>query len=735
LGSYERKVEKEDDMTSNMISTPALVLTIGASLAPAVADVKRIFIQSDPRRNATTRFLALTCQTGKPGLTEVGSLDSGKRQNNIPREQILETARDGTGSIRAGIRSALHELRSHEKLIEVGLGGKTTLPLDVMVIAELAETDAAALEMLLPVIYTLLADEPYAKVHLLLSVAVFSENPQAGANVHDALQSLRSILEDKGQSNLPQVYLFDRYKEGVWEARDAGELQTILGNFLLALLSGGLAQRLAHQVTQLDVEEKGAYFCGASATLLVFDVELLQKACAMRLGAEILEAEFHSKVVPDPAPVEEMAQEFALSHANPQAWTSRLCRESIFHARGEMDVELHFSDLRFEDLPMEDWKKTIQAYDDAFKEKQLPIQADLIGRNAGELDNEFLGQMAQFIQSLPQQARLYPGGVRASLAVVEWTQKNFLGMQFTPGDSSAIENEWNEKIKTSLGTLEQAMQNLPKPPRWVFRLPACLRKPAVQLFNLVFLYRELKMLTDLRQNSIRLMEQKYEALMRETVIQKMNERKTGWESALEKHKKSLKRLQSALDKLQGLFSERTIELISSPSLFRLSALDESVLAWAYYYGKRPQDGFRHALLTERGFLNEWQKSNINTFEERLESFCKEVYQPLSSTDLEEALHHRDGKDAAFLALSLTQGAVPLLRPNFDQTGSGSSFQLRFFQCKDPLSSSLYSVFNEDEQDWELIETDDLLIASCCRVRMMIPFSALTHIFERGTPQT
>jgi hypothetical protein len=430
--------------------------------------------------------------------------------------------------------------------------------------------------------------------------------------------------------------------------------------------------------------------------------------------------------------VEEMANDFALSYANSQVWTNRLCRESIFHARGEMDVELHFSNLRFEDQPMEDWGRTIQAYDVAFKEKQLPTQTDLIGRNAAELNNEFLEQMAHFIQSLPQQARLYPGGISASRMIVEHIHKNLLKMQFAPGDLTAIENEWNGKIKASLQSLEQAMQNLPKPPRWVFRLPVCLRKPAIQLFNLVFLYRELKMLTDLRQNSVRLMEQKYEAWMREIVIQKLTEQKAGWEAALEKHKKSLKRLQSALDNLQVQFNKRTVELISSPSLFRISALDESVLAWAYYHGKRPQDGFRHALLTEHGLLNEWQKSNIKTFDERLEDFCKEVYHPLSSADLEEALHHLDGKDAAFLALSLMQGAIPLLRPNFDQTGSGSSFQLRFLQCKKPLSSSLYPVFKEDEQEWEFIETDDLLIAVCCRVRMMVPFSALSHIFERGS---
>ena len=720
-------------MTTNsaLVSTPALVLIIGPGLAHASADVQGIFFQSDVRRKATTRFLVLDFCTKQPELMEMEVMERRKHTNPVSHTQVLAMMREHADAIQNKIRSVLHDLRSHEKLIEVGLGGKTHLPLDVMILADLAEPESAALETLLPSIHSLLTDEPFAKVHLLLSIAAFSEDPLEGMNMHKSMEAIYRILEDADQPCLPQVYLFDRYKEGVWEAYDAGELQTIMGNFVLALLSGGLAQRLAHQVARLDVAENQAYFCGASATALFFDVQQLQRACAMRLGAEILGMEFHSKIVPDPAPVEEIAADFLLKFANPKIWTTRLCRDSLFHSNGATGVELHFSDLLFEDVPMEGWSKTIHAYDLAFKEKYLPGQIELVSRNAGLLDHDFLEQTTRFIQTLPQQTRLYPGGVVASRMIVEQIQKNIQEQSFIVGDSTVIENDWNAQIKDSLERLVTMMQSLPKPPHWVFRLPDYLRKPAIQLFNLFFLYRELKTLTDLRQSSVRLVEKKYEALMKEVIHQRLSELALGWVLVFEKHRKSLKRLQSTLDKLQIRFNDQMTELISLPSLFRLSALDESVLAWAYYYGKRPQDGFRHALLGEHGFMTEWQKSNSLIFWQRLEGFCAEVYQGLSKTDLEEALHHRDGKDAGFLALSMMQGSVPLLRPNFDQTGSGSSFQLRFLQCKDPFSSSLYSTFKNDEQEWEYVSTDDVLLATCCRVRMMIPGTALAHIFERG----
>jgi hypothetical protein len=661
-------------------------------------------------------------------------LEAAQLKTNQVRswKEAYEQAKTLTESLKIGIRFALHELRSHEKLLEVGLGGKSTLPLDVILIADLSESDSSVLLMLLPLIQSLLLDEPYTKIHVLLNSAVFEEDPLAEATVYIALKSIRSLLNAREYFSIPQIYLFDRYKEGVWEAHDALEVHTILGNFLLALLSGGLAQHLAHRISQTDAEENQAYFSGASAASLVFDVEQLQKACATRLGSEIIESEFHSRIIPDPGPVEEMAGDFAANHANQKSWTLRLSRDCLFHAHaGELGLELHFSDLRFEDVLMEDWGKTIQAYDTLFKEKHLPVQFNLLNKNADELHKEFLEQLTAFTQSLPQQPRLYPGGLRASKLVLERIHRRLLNEQSIPIDLSVVEQDWTARINTSLESLEKALLLLPKPPRWVFRLPSFLRKSAIQLFNLIFLSRELKNLLDLRQTSVFLLEQKYAVWLEESLNQIITDLCKEWITALDKQTRSLKRLQSIFDKLQNRFADETNSLISSTSLFRPSVLNETVLSWAYYYGKRPQDGFRHALLGERKILAEWQKSGSKLFGERLDAFCREVYQPLQSIDMEEILHHRNGMSPNELASSLSHGAVPLLRPNFDQTGSGSSYQLQFFQSKDPHSSSLFPVLKSDMQTWQEIATDDAYIAICSRVRMMIPFSALSHIFERG----
>ena len=723
----------------SMITTPTLVLSVGHSMAPAIAEVERIYFQSDPRRMATARFLALSLggKKNKAELIPMRTMQAGKSQEALARKQVVQNARDQAEVLKTGIRSALHELRAHEKLIEVGLGGKSVLPLDMILTADLSKPASAALITVVSLIQPLLAEEPEARLHLLLSTAVFEEDPLADANVYVSLGQLREWLEGsdrlrKFDAPIPQVYLFDRYKEGVWEARDAAEVQVILGNFLLALLSGGLAQHLAHSVPQLEMAENHAFFNGASAAVLFFDMEQTRRACAMQLGAEIVESEFHSGITPDPGPAEEMADYFVENHANAQTWIMELCRETQFHAHpAGLGLELHFSDLSFEDVPMQDWGKTIQAFDRAFQETRWPAQLDFLSKNVETLNARFLEQFNEFTRLLPQLPRLYPGGIRSTRLVLERIRSAVNDEQNPSIELSSMEQEWAAHIQESLDRLEGTLCLLPQPPRWLFRLPAILRNPAIQLFQLIFLRRELQALLTLRQNSVRLLEQKYAVLFEQSLGQALAGLCKGWVESLDAQLKTLARLQSALDGLQRRFAQRKNELTSSSSMFRLSALDDSVLAWAHYYGKRPQEGFRHALLTEHGFLKDWHKASAKTLETRLSDFCMEVYQPLADVDLEEAIRHRAEKDADELASALMQGAVPLLRPNFDQTGIGSSFQLRFFQSRQARSSLLFTQLRSDLQEWQEIATDDPYLAICCRVRLLIPHPSLNHILERG----
>jgi hypothetical protein len=721
----------------NGFPTPALILTLNRSMASAIAEVERIFLDSDPRRTATTRFLVLNLRERNEAveLSHVGAAQPKRDHSALSWKQALERVRKQAGVLKAGLTSALHELRAHEKLIEAGLGDQSALPLDVILVADLAEVEAAALISLLPMLQSLVANEPLARIHLLLATAVFDDAPLAEARMFFGLDQLKEMLEGGNNSKeaaapIPNVYLFDRYKEGVWEARDAAELQIILGNFLLALLSGGLAQRLAHSVHPLDAVENDAWFSSAAAAILFFDTGRVKQACIARFAAEIVKSEFHSKITPDPGPVEEMAAWFIENKANAQAWLAELCRETKFHPSA-LGLDFQIPDLNFENLPMQDWADTIQAYNREFHEKQLPAQTDLLYHNAEALDGRFREQLNTFTALLPQLPRLYPGGVSSARQVLERIRRVLLEGKAASAEPGFVEKEWEARLEQSLGRLQAALGRLPKPPRWFFRLPAFLKKPAIQLFQLIYLRRELQTLLDLRQASLRLVEQKYIAWMEQAIQQELAKLCKDWVEILDAKLKAMARLQSALDGLGRRFTRQSNDAGTQSSTFRLSVMDESVLAWAMYYGKRPQEGFRHSLLADREFLKDWQKAKPAALAARLENFCREVYQPLSGVGLQDAIQHRAQKDADSLAATLIQGAVPLLRPNFDRRGGGYSFQLRFFQSREPRSSSLYPYMRNDPQEWQEIDTGDACVAICCRVRSLIPAHALEGLFARG----
>ncbi len=723
---------------SRLFSTPALVVALGRSLLPSVAETERIFLRSDSRRAATTRFIALQFHARKaetdwsplPPASAIPDLASGSWKQFLARTQAaLEP-------LKTGLRTALHELRAHGRLMEAGLGDQAHLPLDVFLVADLSEGEASALLVLTPLLQALLADDPYARLHLLLDLATFSEDPLLGANQFITLQGLVEMLEGRGSfgnlaSARPQIYLFDRFKEGTWEAQDAHEVHTILGNFLLALLLGGLAQRLAHAVPMLEVDEQRSYFSSAAAVSLILDTERLRRECARRLAAELTAAEFDARIVPDPGAIDAAAADFIVAHTNARVWREALCRETTYHPLSDgRRLEIHISDLCFEGLPMTDWRKVIESYDREFQEKRWPIQSGLLRQHHPQVRDDYLDDLCAFADALPQLPRLYPGGVCAARGVLAQIRK---AIQESHGEPPELfsEQAWRERIESSLVGLERALANLPQPPRWLQRLPDPLKRPLVQLFHLVFLRRELRALVEMRQASVRLLEQKYAAQMEALLSQTILDLCTVWMAALDQQDRRLGRLQKILSAVQRQFSGPANEALGRPSPFRLAAADDSVLAWAYYQGRRPTEGFRQALLGGHACLQGWQKTTVKKLAGNILSFCENVHRPLEELDLERVLQHRAEKGPGALANALRQGTIPLLRPNFDQIGSGATFQLRFFLAGAPQSSSIYSRMQGDLQDWQALEIGDASLALCCRVRLLIPHASLEPLFERG----
>lgn len=334
--------------------TPAVVLALGRLGAEVTADVEGIFLRGDRRRAAVTRFLFLA-GGGSESLAFVPVEDFPPAGADCiqTRREACERFVAGAPHLRVALEGALREMHTHERLIEAGLGDVLAPSVDLIVVADLTEPGAAgALIPLALLLQGLLAHEPYGMGHLLLSTARFDPSggdEMAEAQLYAVLRELDALADPRqaavGQPLtealgleevrplLLRTYLFDHRKEGTREVRDRAELRVILGNFLLALLSGGLAQRLGDGLPVPEMLEQRAFYSSAAATALVFDPEPLIEACAGRLGAEFVAAEMGPDAMPGPRLAGDLAAEMDEQLGSLRSWLERLCTDTLCEIR------------------------------------------------------------------------------------------------------------------------------------------------------------------------------------------------------------------------------------------------------------------------------------------------------------------------------------------------------------------------------------------------------------------
>ncbi|MBU2609319.1 MAG: hypothetical protein KJ606_00015 [Chloroflexi bacterium] len=740
--------------------TPALVLAIGQWAREAVGEIAPVFLRSDRRRAATTSFLALAHSgsekgQSKPAVMPVERAALSAKEGQRAYRQVYQDMIAAGAEIQAALETALHDLRTHERLLEVGLGDRSALPLEVIIVADLTDPSSAALFPLTAILQSLLAHEPYGKGHLLLNTAVF--NPSgvdrgSEARRHVGLQILETLFDARqnlarnrlaqalGIPELPPLpfsgYLFDQFKEGTWEVKDKAELQVIVGNFILALLCGDLAQHLSPAVPQAEVHDKKAFYSSAAATALFFDPQALAEACAARFGAEIIAAEFLAQVSAHPRPAQESATDIHAQLGTARAWLEHLIANTPFELRasGEAGLNIHFADLRFEGVALENWAQAILAYDERFGQTQFPSHQIALEENAEDLSKKAARELEAWIEALPQQPRLYPAGPSAAgLALQKLTA---LLQDRAPGFSPQAEETVEQTsqpvgFEAALSLLEEAIRALPKPHPLLLRLPQPLKTLAVSLFNLVFLRREYRRINFLRQRCVRALEGKYAAALEEEARQRLGGLCEDLLSSIAQAGKELEKLGTILKRVHKRLDKQWDTFPPPASVFRPAAADKAVAEWVYIHWRKPSEEARLSLLSEHGFLRGWRQVTASALETRMLDFGSQVYQPLWQLSLDESLAHRKQEDAGSLLATLAQGALPLLRPDFDRIGSGSSYQARYFLCADPSTSIFVPFSGNRSSEWEKIASGDPYLAICCRVRHMIPLAALHELVRRG----
>lgn len=690
-----------------ILPSPTLVIGLGGFAGNLLPQVRTLFLQSDPRRPTMAGFFrAVTNGEGSDGIK-------------------LEVVDGETDREPLNLHAVFHELRLHEKYLQVGLGDEHDLPLGVIVLVDLAEDGSEALYSLLDELSQKMTDEPGGYVYLLCKTATFETDPmQMQARLHLHRRKLESVAGDWKF----QVYLFDGLKEGSLEVKDEHEIGLLMQNFLLALLSGRLAQSLAREYSLAAGDQGKVYYHSAGATALIYDPSALQEACAVRLGAEAIELEFLTEHPPDPRQIESTVETITDGIGDESAWAEKLCDGTQYRIKSDNPIrlDLHLSDIQFEGLPPQEWGDAIVGYADYFEKDQKTRYPELLGANSVNLTPVVVETLEKPLKALPASSALYPGGIAASLQVIQEMAKviyqriqTCMPAQNEEETAAILDGDYQSAIER----LDDAISALPDPPRWMKRLPGKLYPYAKMLFEFLFLRNEYGELVQLREEIVRALESKFifqfEQELRRHLVELCNQ----LISSLEKAQSDLKTLRSKFQNLRERLEKQNSFVFDELSPFRANLVTPALLEWVYVRKEKDSAGTRAELL-EEGYLADWRGVPEEDLYQNLLRACRDVFQFVYDFEVEEVYKHVDLDEFSATLASLSQGAAPALRPDFDRAGEISSYPSSYFLCADARESEIADLLGASARTWQAITTGDPWLILFCRVRQMIPVNAL-----------
>lgn len=763
-----------------MVPSASLVIALGDLGLNISLDVYSILQDIEPEGILLTEFWGLRKSDKEIQSDETESTfsffpikekpSSTKTVETRDRKDIFDSFIQESTKIREEFINIIHNLRTHDRLLELGLGDITKLPLDVILVTDF--TDPWCTGVFLPVItilQDLLQKEPYAKGHLLISSASFpleheyqgnedqtkyidekSKVNQEVVTLFAALQELdiysdpenpvirERLAESVGLDSIPpltfQTYLFDHRKEGTLEVKDREELQLIMGNFLLSLLSGGFAQLLADRVTLDESRVNKGFYSGAAAAILIFNPEPLIKASASKLGAEFISIEMLGDVLPDSNQTVELSKRIISSVGDLISWYEQLVNNTQLEVWGDspkLQLGLHFADLHFEGVIEEEWADRIRNYDNLFIEENFADLEEKISDNSSALVEHVQSQLNEALISLPQNPDAYPGGIQRTKIILE----GLIG-QIDERERILSENgpiiTTEEAIDADLGKLDLASRSLPKIPRLISRIiPLVSRFINLEPLMRWWRYRNTQ-IVQLREHCVRNSERKFSNLLDLTARNRLQELCGLERSLIHEFFEKIEKLEHTLTNIQAQLEEVWNSYEPLDSFFRISAIDMSYLNWVFQEWKPPWEKTRSALLSDYQLLDGWQGTNKNTLKTIFMSFGEHVFSPVRELHIEDVLRQREDVSAEAVLPNLLQGSTLLMRPDFDPLGGGGyAPKLRYVLLDQPGKTDFDSILKEQPTEWEIIPTGNPRFVSCCMVRQYIPLPALKIITQPG----
>lgn len=747
---------------------PSIVIAVGELARGAVPPICSIYLRGDLRRAAVTRFHYLGM-----GQEEAGALPSlielARREKEVDPEHTARAVFSDflrqSPAARAALDSLLHEVRTHENLLAAGWPASQPVPVNLLVISDL--TDAQSIGMLMPLIallHDICSADLLCQTFYLLNTGVFpSSGPDSLSEQHGCipaiLRDVRAMLDSRsaGWRKLaaamglsasaglpPEIFLFDRRKEGSAEVKDLPGMATLMGNGLLALLEGNMA-RMLNAALPRDLDD-GPIYHSIGAAAVIYDPEAAQASLACRAAAQFVE----TWLLAEPSAVQREQQERMLAQTTatlggPADWLAALAdvlpvgagsaamSHPLFSLRVRLD-SLPFPALEYENLPATSWGAVLLAHTAALQDNLLPQAECALASEAARIVEAAVGQVGQARRAALRADCLYLGGLRAASQMLAGLKEHLRAGRAAvllaaeqAQTSQAQSAGTHAAVADQLRATADSIRHLPRVFRW---LPAQWRPKAAELYCLWKQRAQIQRLLDLRRQGVEVLEDQYgqaltcvalghllaisDALL--AAVEAEAAVPVAWEQVA----------QAALTRISHAGTPDTPDHPEQNDLFRLRVGSPAWLEAVFQRLRPNYSGWLADLLAEEGLLPEASAADVTepgavVLAGWLQARGLEVFRDLWGYSVDRVLHEQGMVPARFSAGQFA-AALPPLRPDFDVCGRAGA---RVFACLIGAPEWEACRLPDDApQHWEARYTGNLYAALWIQSRGGIPAAAV-----------
>ncbi len=707
-----------------------------------------------------------------------------KQESPILRQKSFQKLMQNSGKLRQEVEKVIYDVRSHDRLITAGWSDSIDVPLNIYLVADLKDPEAAGFLLPLSILLDgLVREANLCQVHLLLNTAVFprqtkdEKSPDQDVEIYSFLLELDELLQDKselrklipstpawdGEAPInPTVYLFDRNKPGTYVVRDNDQMGIMVGNALLALLQDNLAKRLQASNDDFEIADRKSFYNSIGAVALVSDPQSLQIACARRLSRQFLD-EYLLAETADVQTAAKEAQQLQDDLGGLPGWLGQVTSHlppaigqvNILTATNELAIlltDLKLSEIDYEQVPGTPWAQEFRDYLVRYRSDTSPLVSTALRKNAQQMLEVFSGKISALMDCLPAKPHLYPGGIQNAIRTLEFLTA-YLGQQtglvkdvqtLLKNKKTKVEHELEHKLDQIQDIFEAAPKLI-----WLVRIfPRTIRLELAPFYYAWRYSKELLLVRTLRDECLYLIQAQAAMEMQDQALIHLQKIITQLEGMLTRGQQDYRTLN---DQVVAASKQLPVDWPAFPlgqsengweEFFRVPLVDLCLADWSFQKWHPDYPKWNDELLSQRGLFQDWRNASPDSIDQCLIEAAMVNYAAIWQTSLEEILRQwatnpEEFHSATPITPSLISQSLaanqPLVRPDFDAIGGGGV-------------STLHNLALLGRPDWayfvlppvrpgvnlpEIVYTGDPFSGLFLRVRRSVPLESLVDMIRAG----